>query len=86
MATSSGGCRQTLTVSPAGAVVTAAPPRRRSLASLDRPARQTHLALLYLAIPLAESAHALADCQGWKEFGYARLSDHARERYGRSAR
>jgi len=85
MATSPGGCRQTLTVPPAGALPAAVSPHRTA-ALLDATARQLRTALLYLAVPLAAAAHALNICTGWKEFGYARLSDHARERYGRSAR
>ncbi len=36
--------------------------------------------------PLARSAAAFVDSEGWTAFGYARLEDHARERFGRSGR
>jgi len=44
------------------------------------------MALLFLSLPLASAARVFCRDDGWKEFGYARLSDHARERFDRSAR
>jgi len=39
-----------------------------------------------LSAPLARAAAAFVESAGWQELGYARLSDHARERFGRSGR
>jgi hypothetical protein len=55
-------------------------------ARLDAAARQLRMALLKISLPLASAARVFTTCRGWNEFGYARLSDHARERLGRSAR
>ncbi|TDI46931.1 MAG: hypothetical protein E2P00_01835, partial [Acidobacteria bacterium] len=89
MATSVGGCRQTLIPHPAGAFLGTQPPlptRSSSATRLDTTARQLRTALLSLSLPLASAARAFTRCRGWKELGYARLSDHARERLDRSAR
>lgn len=89
MATSPGGCRQTLIPHQAGAFVgkhASRPARVSSAARLDAAARQLRTALLFLSLPLASAARAFHRCRGWKDFGYARLSDHARERLDRSAR
>ncbi|TDI47393.1 MAG: HNH endonuclease [Acidobacteria bacterium] len=89
MATSSGGCRQTLIAREVGDSAGVHPSRSARVSSsahLDITARQLHMALLLLSLPLASAAHAFHRCRGWKEFGYARLSDHARERFDRSAR
>ena len=88
MATFSGGCRQTLQLhqAPALAGVPPAEPTHSAAAvRLDARARWLHLALLLLTRPLAAAARTFIDRCGWKEFGYARLSDHARERLDRSA-
>lgn len=37
-------------------------------------------------LPLARAAAAFVDAGEWSEHGYARLEDHARERFGRSGR
>ena len=37
-------------------------------------------------LPLARAAVAFIDAGTWKEYGYARIEDHARERFGRSGR
>src|SRR5262245_26166755 len=39
-----------------------------------------------LSVPLARCARAIVLREAWFDFGYARLSDHAGERLGRSAR
>jgi hypothetical protein len=39
-----------------------------------------------IAIPLARAAVAFVQRQAWTDFGFARLEDHARERFGRSGR
>jgi len=39
-----------------------------------------------LALPLARAARGFCQARGWEKFGYARLRDHARERFGRSGR
>jgi len=43
-------------------------------------------ALDRIAIPLGRSAAAFVQRQAWSDFGFARLGDHARERFGRSGR
>ena len=89
MATSSGGCRQALDPYPpdfpAGIL---SPPSSHApaVSQLDASARRLRDALLSLTLPLAAAARVFVDGSGWHEYGYARLSDHARERLGRSAR
>src|ERR1044071_9050247 len=39
-----------------------------------------------VSLPLARAAEAFVRLEGWRPFGYARLADHARERFGRSGR
>jgi len=39
-----------------------------------------------IALPLARSAAAFVRLQAWSDFGFARIEDHARERFGRSGR
>lgn len=60
-------------------------PTRAALA-LDRAALALGRARDRLAVPLARAAHGFIDRRGWFEFGYARLEDHARERFSRSGR
>jgi hypothetical protein len=43
-------------------------------------------ALERVCIPLARAAAAFVRASGWLPFGFARLDDHARERFGRSGR
>src|SRR5207247_100562 len=39
-----------------------------------------------LSLPLARAAEAFVRMEAWRPFGYARLADHARERFGCSSR
>src|SRR5437867_3006520 len=39
-----------------------------------------------IALPLARAAQRFVTAKTWFEFGYARLDDHARERFRRSGR
>ncbi len=41
-------------------------------------------ALVRITVPLARAAGAFVRLRGWTDFGFARLDDHARERFGRS--
>jgi len=52
----------------------------------DRQALALKAALERLSGPLAREAAALVEAKSWNNFGYARLDDHARERFGRSGR
>ncbi len=45
-------------------------------------ARARHI----VTLPLARAAKRFIDGKGWFDFGYARIDDHARERFGRSGR
>src|SRR5207244_8536054 len=49
----------------------------------DRIAVSLCLARDRIALPLARAARRLVNAKVWFEFGYARLEDHARERFGR---
>ncbi len=52
----------------------------------DRLAMALRAARERLEVPLARAARAFTLKKGWFVFGHARLEDHARERFGRSAR
>src|SRR5262245_57011599 len=39
-----------------------------------------------MTIPLARAAERFVESKAWFHFGYARIDDHARERFGRSGR
>ncbi|PYT33623.1 MAG: hypothetical protein DMF52_15165, partial [Acidobacteria bacterium] len=58
----------------------------RSLLQADGLALSLRSALDRLAPLLARAAAAFVRSEAWSVFGFARLSDHARERFGRSAR
>ncbi|MFQ5701309.1 MAG: hypothetical protein ACE5HU_05640 [Acidobacteriota bacterium] len=57
-----------------------------SLLRADALAMSLKAALVRAAVPLARAAAGFLRLQGWSDFGYARLADHARERFGRSGR
>ncbi len=52
----------------------------------DRAALALRLSLDHLSPPLARVASRFVRQSGWTPFGFARLEDHARERFGRSGR
>ena len=54
--------------------------------SCDGLAVSLRLALDRVALPLARAAAVFVQREAWRPFGYARLSDHTRERFGRSSR
>jgi hypothetical protein len=64
----------------------AAPGSEDEALQLDRLAVALRLALDRITVPLAFAAAAFSHWEGWTTFGHARLSDHARERFGRSSR
>ena len=64
----------------------AAPGGEEEALQLDRLAVSLRVALDRITVPLAFAATAFVRWEGWTTFGYARLSDHARERFGRSSR
>ena len=61
-------------------------PVERSLRQADALAISLRAALDRIAIPLARAAAAFVQRGAWSDFGFARLEDHARERFGRSGR
>src|SRR5258706_595721 len=61
-------------------------PVERSLRRADALALSLRAGLDRIAIPLARAAAAFVQRQAWSDFGFARLEDHARERFGRSGR
>src|SRR3989449_10508561 len=61
-------------------------PVERSLLQADRLALSLRGALDRLAPLLARAATAFVRREAWSVFGFARLGDHARERFGRSGR
>ena len=66
-----------------------APPRTPlevSLRLADALALSIRTALERVAIPLARALAAFTARRCWEEFGFARLEDHARERFARSGR
>jgi len=58
----------------------------RPLLEADALATAIRAALLRVALPLACAARRFVKRGGWNRFGYARLDDHARERFKRSGR
>jgi 5-methylcytosine-specific restriction endonuclease McrA len=62
----------------------AAPPE--PLLALDRAAVAMRSASEWLVGPLARVARAFVKRKSWSPFGFARLEDHARERFARSGR
>jgi hypothetical protein len=56
------------------------------LLGADRKARALKAALERVVIPLSSASRSFVGERGWKYFGYARIDDHARERFGRSGR
>src|SRR6185503_12986122 len=52
----------------------------------DRLALGLARARMRLALPLARAAARFLEDRGWERFGFARLEDHAHERFGRSGR
>ncbi|HEV8702183.1 MAG TPA: hypothetical protein VGV60_13000 [Candidatus Polarisedimenticolia bacterium] len=61
-------------------------PVERSLRQADALALSLRAGLDRIAIPLARAAAAFVQRQAWSDFGFARVEDHARERFGRSGR
>ena len=61
-------------------------PVEKSLRQADGLALSLRAGLDRIAIPLARAAGAFVQRQAWSDFGFARLEDHARERFGRSGR
>ena len=61
-------------------------PVERSLLQADGLALSLRGALDLLAPLLARAAAAFVRSEAWSVFGFARLGDHARERFGRSSR
>lgn len=63
-------------------------PRERTsyVLALDRLACALRAAADRVVLPTARAAAAFHAAQGWRAFGDARLEDHAREHFGRSAR
>ncbi|HYV20038.1 MAG TPA: DUF222 domain-containing protein [Verrucomicrobiae bacterium] len=55
-------------------------------AEADRTALEIRAALDRLSAVLARAAAALVRLRSWQVFGFARLDDHVRERFGRSGR
>ena len=67
-------------------VIVTTPVVEREVRVADGMALALRAALDCIAVPLARSAAAFVRRQGWCEFGFARLDDHARERFGRCGR
>jgi hypothetical protein len=61
-------------------------PVERSLRQADGLALSLRAGLDRIAIPLARATAAFVQREVWSVFGFARLEDHARERFGRSGR
>jgi len=61
-------------------------PVETSLRQADGLALSLRAGLDRIAIPLARAAAAFVQRQVWSDFGFARVEDHARERFGRSGR
>ena len=53
---------------------------------MDSLALRMRAAIESVAGPLARAAAAFVEQKAWTVFGFARLEDHARERFGRSSR
>jgi len=58
----------------------------REIRLADGLALALRAALDRIVTPLARAVAAFAGAEDWSAFGYARLEDHARERFGRSGR
>jgi hypothetical protein len=56
------------------------------LRAADRTALALRVCRDHISLPLAKVAAQLVRQSGWTSFGFARLEDHARERFGRSGR
>jgi len=61
-------------------------PVEQALLQADALAVALRSALDRIAVPLARAARGFVQRQGWTEFGFARIEDHTRERFGRSGR
>src|SRR6185503_11683962 len=61
-------------------------PVETSLRQADGLALSLRAGLDRIAIPLARAAAAFVQRQALSDFGFARVEDHARERFGRSGR
>ena len=61
-------------------------PTEAYLRAADRAALALRLSLDHFSPPLARVASRFVRRSGWTSFGFARLEDHARERFGRSGR
>jgi len=61
-------------------------PVERSLRQADALALSLRAGLDRITIPLARAAAAFVQRQAWSAFGFARIEDFARERFGRSGR
>ena len=61
-------------------------PVERSLRQADALAMSLRAGLDRIAIPLGRATAAFVAREAWSDFGFARLEDHARERFGRSGR
>jgi len=61
-------------------------PVERSLRQADGLALSLRAGLDRIAIPLSRATAAFMQREAWSVFGFARLEDHARERFGRSGR
>jgi hypothetical protein len=61
-------------------------PVERALLQADGLALSLRGALERVCIPLARAAATFVRTSAWASFGFARLNDHARERFGRSGR
>jgi hypothetical protein len=68
------------------ATAASAYPVETSLRQADGLALSLRAGLDRIAIPLARAAAAFVQRQAWSDFGFARVEDHARERFGRSGR
>src|SRR4029077_4546629 len=64
----------------------AAPPVERAVLLADGMALALGAAMDRIALPLARAAAAFVRLHAWSDFGFARIEDHARERFGRSGR
>jgi hypothetical protein len=63
-----------------------APAVERAVLLADGMALALRAAMDRIALPLALAAAAFVRLQAWSEFGFARIEDHARERFRRSGR
>jgi hypothetical protein len=84
--TASPPSRLAATPHPSSPTGSAGYPVERSLLQADGLALSLRSALDRIAVPLARAAEAFVRQKAWFQFGFARLDDHARERFGRSGR